>query len=177
MSFTARCQRLAVRFPSESPSFQSVQIGRPGELDSGLAVVLASVRERAEQVKALQALYLNQPIPVHLYAERFGKNAYTAVMHLAGTDSVPVKCSSPDPTAFAAAVGMLETAKSIVLDLSAVATIRLLEIEDLLGSHDFVLSQDSALELRQTLIDDLPDKKGGTMVYNEGRYTMYEETA
>jgi hypothetical protein len=61
--------------------------------------------------------------------------------------------------------------------LSAVATIRLLGIDDLLSSHEFVLSQDSALELRETLIDDEPERQGGTMVYNDndGRYSLYEE--
>ena len=112
---------MPVRFPSEAPNFQSVRIGGPNELDTGIAVVFASVRDRAEQVKSLQALYLSQPIPVHLYAKRFGNNAYEGVMHLAQTGAVPIKCSNPDPVTFAAAVSSLETAKSIVLDLSAVA--------------------------------------------------------
>jgi hypothetical protein len=57
------------------------------------------------------------------------------------------------------------------------ATIRLLGIDDLLSSHEFVLSQDSAFELRETLIDDEPERQGGTMVYNDndGRYSLYEE--
>jgi tetratricopeptide (TPR) repeat protein len=168
---------MPVRFPSEAPNFQSVRIGGPDELDPGIAAVLASVRERAEQVKSLQDLYLSQPIPVHLYAKRLGKNAYEGIMHLAETESVSVKCSHPDPVAFASAVSSLETTKSIVLDLSAVATIRLLDIDDLLSSHEFVLSQDSAFELRETLIDDEPERQGGTMVYNDkdGRYSLYEE--
>ena len=168
---------MPVRFPSEAPNFQSVRIGGPNELDTGIAVVFASVRDRAEQVKSLQALYLSQPIPVHLYAKRFGNNAYEGVIHLAQTGSVPIKCSNPDPVTFAAAVSSLETAKSIVLDLSAVATIRLLDIDDLLSSHEFVLSQDSALQLRETLIDDEPERQGGTMVYNDndGRYSLFEE--
>jgi tetratricopeptide (TPR) repeat protein len=169
---------MPVRFPSEAPNFQSVRIGGPDELDRGIATVLASVRERAEQVKSLQAVYLSQPIiPVHLYAKRFGKNAYEGIMHLAETESVSVKCSNPDAVAFAAAVSSLETAKSVVLDLSAIATIRLLGIDDLLSSHEFVLSQDSALELRETLIDDEPERQGGTMVYNDndGCYSLYEE--
>lgn len=170
---------MPVRFPSEAPNFQSVRIGGSDELDSGMAVVLASVRERAEQVKSLQALYLSQPIPVHLYAKRFGKNAYEGIMYLAGTESVSVKCSHPDPVAFAAAISSIETAKSVVIDLSAIATIRLLGIVDLLSSKEFVLSQDSALELRETLIDDEPERQGGTMVYNDndGRYSLYEETS
>jgi len=174
--FQDSMSEMPVRFPSESPRFQSVQIGASGELDSGLSAVLASIREQAEQATALQALYLSQPIPVHLYAQRFGKNAYTGIIHLAQTDSVAVKCSNSDSAGFAAAVEMLETAKSIVLDLSTVATIRLLEIEDLLDPQRFVLSQDTALELRETLIDEQPDKQTGTMVYNDGQFTMYEET-
>jgi hypothetical protein len=86
-------------------------------------------------------------------------------MHLAETESVSIKCSYPHPAIFVAAVSSLETAKSIVLDLSAVATIRLLGIDDLLTSHEFVLPQDTALELRETLIDDKPERKGGTMLF------------
>ena len=166
---------MPVRFPSESPNFQSVRVSGSDELDPGIAAVLANVRDRAEQAKSLQALYLSQPIPVHIYAQRFGKNAYEGVMHLAETESVSIKCSHTDPAAFPAAVSNLETAKSIVLDLSAVATIRLLGIDDLLSSHEFVLSQDSVLELRETLIDDQAERQGGTMVYNDGRYSLYEE--
>jgi hypothetical protein len=168
---------MPVRFPSEAPNFQSVRKGGPDGLDPGIAAVLASVRERAEQVKSLQELYLSQPIPVHLYAKRFGKNAYEGIMHSAETESVSVKCSHSDQVAFAAAVSSLETAKSVVLDLSAIATIHLRGIDDLLSSQEFVLSQDSAMELRETLIDDEPERQGGTMVYNDndGRYSLYEE--
>jgi tetratricopeptide (TPR) repeat protein len=174
--FQDSLSEMPVRFPAESSNFQSVQIGGADELDLGFATVLESVRQRADQVKEIQEVYLNQPIPVHLYAQRFGKNAYTAMIHLAETDSVQIKCSTGDPGSFAAAVQMLEAAKSIVLDLSSLATMRLLGVEDLLGTHTFILSQDSALELRETLIDDLADRKSGTMVYQDGRYTMYEET-
>jgi tetratricopeptide (TPR) repeat protein len=173
--FQDSLSEMPVRFPAESPNFQSVRISGPNELDSGIAAVFADVRDRAERVKSLQELYLTQPISVHLYAQRFGKNAYEGLMHLAGSESVSIKCSYPDPAMFVAAVLNLEAATSIVLDLSAVATIRLLGIDDLLTSHEFVLSQDTALELRETLIDDEPERKGGTMVYAEGKYSLYEE--
>lgn len=174
--FQDSLSEMPVRFPAESPNFQSVRIGGSNEFDPGIAAVFEDVRARAEQVKSLQQLYLTQPIPVHLYAQRFGKNAYEGMMHLAETESVAIKCSHPNPMAFEAAVSALETAKTVVLDLSAIATIRLLGIEDLLQSHEFVLSQDSVLELRETLIDDQPERKGGTLAYTDGRVTLFEES-
>jgi tetratricopeptide (TPR) repeat protein len=174
--FQDSMSEMPVRFPSESSNFQSVHIGGPGELDSGFASVLESVRKRAEVVKEVQHIYSNQPIPVHLYAQRFGKNAYTALIHLAETDSMQIKRCNGDAESYAIAIQALESAKSIVLDLSSVATLRMLAMEDLLGAETFVLSQDSALELRETLLDDQPNRQTGTMVYQDGRYTMYEES-
>jgi tetratricopeptide (TPR) repeat protein len=59
--FQDSLNEMPVRFPSESGSFQSVQIGGEGELDRGLAVVMESVRKKADQVKEVQEIYLNQP--------------------------------------------------------------------------------------------------------------------
>lgn len=174
--FQDSLSEMPVRFPAQSPNFQSIRISGSNEFDPGIAAVFEDVRARAEQVKSLQQLYLTQPIPVHLYAQRFGKNAYEGMMHLAETESIGIKCSHPNPVAFEAAVAVLEAAKTVALDLSAIATIRLLGIEDLLQTHEFALSQDSVLELRETLIDDQPDRKGGTLAYTDGRVTLFEES-
>jgi len=166
---------MAVRFPSESGNFQSVTLGKPDEIDLGMATVLESVRRRAEQVKEVQELYRNQPIPVHLYAARFATNAYEAMLHLAGAETVQIKCCNGDAGAFERAIQAFDEAKSIVMDLSSVATFRLLGLEDLLSPESFVMSHDSLVELRETLINDLPDQRGGTMIFQEGRYTLYQE--
>lgn len=166
---------MAVRFPSEGGNFQSVTMGKPDEIDLGMATVFASVRRRAEQVKEVQELYRNQPIPVHLYATRFAKNAYEAMLHLAAAETVQIKCCSGDVAAFERAVQSFDEAKWIVLDLSSVATFRLLGLEDLLSPERFVISHDSLVELRESLVNDLPDQPGGTMIFQDGRYTLYEE--
>jgi hypothetical protein len=173
--FQDSMSEMSIRFPSESANFQSLRIGGPQELDSGLAIFLSSIRERADQVHSLQALYLSQPIPIHLYAQRFGKNAYEAMIHLAADDSVPVRCSNSAPETYSAGMRALDDTGPIVLDLTAVATIRMLNLEDLLSCREFIISQDSALELREALIDEGPARAGGTLAYFEGRYVMYEE--
>lgn len=166
---------MPVRFPSERGNFQSLTLGKPGEMDFGMAIFFESVRRRAEHVKEVQEIYRMQPIPVHLYADRFGTNAYEAMFHLAGVDTVQLKCCSGDPMALEAGIQAFDSAKSVVMDLSAIATFRLLGLEDLLVPETFVISHDSLVELRESLVNDLPDQQGGTMVYQDGRYTMYEE--
>lgn len=166
---------MAVRFPSESNNFQSVTLGKPDQIDLGMATLFESVRRRAEQVKEVQELYRNQPIPVHLYAARFATNAYEAMLHLAGAEKVQIKCCSGDAVALERAVQAFGEVKAIVLDLSSVATFRLLGLEDLLSHESFVLSHDSLVELRETLVNDLPDQPGGTMIFQNDRYVLYEE--
>ena len=166
---------MAVRFPSEAVNFQSVTLGKPDQIDLGLPTILESVRRRAEQVNEVQELYSNQPIPVHLYAARFATNAYEAMLHLAGAEPVQIKCCNGDAVAFERAVQAFDEAKRVVLDLSSVATFRLLGLEDMLSRESFVISHDSLVELRETLINDLPDQPVGTMVFQNDRYVMYEE--
>ena len=173
--FQDSLSEMAVRFPSESGNFQSVTLGKPNEIDLGMATLFESVRRRAEQVKEVQELYRNQPIPVHLYATRFATNAYEALLHLSGAETVQIKCCNDDVGAFERAVQAFDEAKFVVVDLSSVATFRLLGLEDLLSPETFVISHDSLVELRETLINDLPDQPGGTMIYQDGRYSMYEE--
>ena len=166
---------MAVRFPSERGNFQSVTLGKPDEIDLGMATVFESVRRRAEKVTEIQEIYRNQPIPVHLYATRFATNAYEAMLHLAGAETVQIKCCNDDADTFERAIQGFDGAKSIVMDLSSVATFRLLGLEDLLSPESFVISHDSLVELRETLVNDLPDQHGGTMTFQDGRYVMYEE--
>jgi tetratricopeptide (TPR) repeat protein len=166
---------IAVRFPSESGNFQSVRLGKPDEIDLGMATLFESVRRRAEQVKELQELYRNQPIPVHLYARRFATNAYEAMLHLADAETVQIKCCGGDAAVLERAVQSFDEAKCIILDLSSVATFRLLGLEDQLSPESFVISHDSIVELRETLVNDVPDQRGGTMVFKDGRYALYEE--
>jgi hypothetical protein len=133
------------------------------------------IRRRAEQVKEVQELYRNQPIPVQLYAARFATNAYEAMLHLAGARTVQIKRCHGDGDSFERAIQAFDQAKFIVMDLSSVATFRLLGLEDLLSPDSFVISHNSVVELRATLVNDLPDQQGGIMIFQDGHYTLYEE--
>ena len=166
---------MPTRFPAEASHFQSVTLGNPGELDLGMVKVFESVRRRAEQVISVQDTYKNNPIPIHLTAMQFGANAYEAMLHFARSESVEIKCCSGDHATFESAVNAFQSAKSIVIDITSVATFRMLGIEDFLTPEVFVISHDSLVELRETLVDEVPDQPGGTMFFQDGRYTLYEE--
>lgn len=75
----------------------------------------------------------------------------------------------------------LQTCSTVVLDISAIATIRMIGSEDLLfvaKRFHFQMSEGTFNELQETLIDDLfSGSTSGTIAYHEGVSSFIEETA
>jgi hypothetical protein len=65
---------LQVRF-GPTAMLQSVHMGpETGVAQPGLVSVMTSVQERAKRVALVQSWYAEQPMSLHLYGSRFGKN-------------------------------------------------------------------------------------------------------
>lgn len=172
---------MQVRFGSQS-SVETVHIGSTKEeAAKGLERVLESVKRREAAVKEIRHVYDELPVSFHLFGERFGKNAYMALATLAQEEGQFVKCTLGTPEERRQGVFALQTAAVVVVDITAVATIRLIGIENLLLESKrfrFAMSEGTFGELQETLLGDLfSGSTSGTIQYHAGIVSFTEETA
>ena len=169
---------LQVRF-GPSTMIQSVHIGGPNDiLQPGIVSLMTSVRERAERVARIQESYAVQPMSFHLYGASLGKNAYESLQHLAVSSEATIKCFSGNPQEAETALSFLRERPGLLVDLSTVATIRLLGLEWIFSNkvHRFCMTQGTWEELRSTLIDDVVSAgPKATITYQADGYVMEEE--
>lgn len=149
-------------------------------LQLGLAAVLASAQSRSLRVEEIRKVYQTMPMSLHLYGAHVGKNAYAALINIASTDKLAVKCAVGTSDEYQRASTSLANATLIVLDLSAIATLRLLGLTHALSSsvYSFGMSESTWLELTETLgpgVTEVLD--GGILAFEDGEYRMYQESA
>ncbi len=172
---------MQVRFGAAS-SVESVLVEQTEDASQqkGLKVILASVERRAAAVADARETYNNLPASLHWYGARFGKNAYHALMSLAVEERQPIKCCFGTSEERSQALQALQTAKAVIVDITALATLRLLHLEKILSStkFHFIISERTWVTLREMLSEArLFTAPGGTLFYKDGKHIMYEETA
>jgi tetratricopeptide (TPR) repeat protein len=172
---------MQVRFGAAS-LVESVRVGGPEGVggQSGLDSVLASVRQRADAVTEIRELYRSAPISLHLYGLRFGRNAYMSIADLAQEQGQQVKCNLGTREEWNQALRSLETAKALVVDITALATLRMLGLTKVLSStkYRFIVSQRTKITLHEMFsMVRMFSAPGFTLSYEGGRQLMYEETA
>jgi len=171
---------LQVRF-GPTAMLQSVHVGPETEIaQPGLVSVMTSVQERARRVALIQSWYAEQPMSLHLYGSRFGKNAYVALQHIAQTEGMILKCCDGNRADAEQALSILRERPTVLVDLSAIATTRLLGLEWIFGTkqYPFVATEGTWEELQETFREMVPrGEKGGTMSYENGKYVFQEEDA
>ena len=84
------------------------------------------VKQRELAIKRVRQVYDEHPMSLHLFGERFNQNAYIGLASLAQEDGQYVKCTFGTPKERTEAEFALQTASHIVVDITAIATIRLL---------------------------------------------------
>jgi tetratricopeptide (TPR) repeat protein len=171
---------LPVRFP-DSHVVESVAI-EPADhpLQLGLAAVLASAQSRSLQIEQTRKIYQTMPMSLHLYGAHVGKNAYAALMNIASTEKLAVKCAVGTSDEYQRASTALANATTIILDLSAIATLRILGLTRVLKSklYTFGMSDSTWLELTETLGPGITEpSEGGVLAFEHGEYRMYVESA
>ncbi|HEY3293595.1 MAG TPA: hypothetical protein VGJ85_08240 [Candidatus Nanopelagicaceae bacterium] len=167
---------MQVRFGPAS-KVESLHIESPdAPLHIGLAKFMFSLEQRASDFSEATVAYANKPQSIHLFAGQFGKNAFEGIGSLALEDNISVKCCTGKGDEVEQAVAALQTAARIVVDLTAVGTLRLLGLEDVLKTkqYRFGMSEGTWEALNETL-HDATDRSGVAM-YRDGRYALYEES-
>ena len=107
--------------------------------------VLDSVKERADALEGLRQVYSTGPVSLHMYGDRLGGNAYTSLADIALAEGRELKCNFGTSEEREQALRALKTAKAIVVDITALATLRLLDLTKVLSSQKFkfIISQDT----------------------------------
>ena len=84
---------MQVRFGDRS-SVEAVHVGSTKEeAAKGLEKVLESVKRREGAIREVRRIYDELPVSLHLFGDRFGKNAYIALASLAQEEGQFVKCT------------------------------------------------------------------------------------
>lgn len=147
---------------------------------TALQRVLDSVKHRRSAIDKIRRVYDEQPMSLHLFGDQFGENAYVALASLAQEGGQFVKCTFGTPEERAEGIFALQTASHVVLDITALATVRLIGIETLLlGSKRFHyrISEGTFHELQETLVGDLfSGSTSGTISHRDGVSSFTEET-
>jgi len=147
---------LQVRF-GPSTMLQSVYVGPPDAIQQpGMVAIMTDLQNRAKKLENVQELYAKNPATLHVYGASFGKNAYQAIEHVAHTQGLPVKCFEGAPGEPDVSLLLLRERPLVLVDLTAIATIRLLSLEWLFTTklYRFVVTQGTWEELHDTLLDD-----------------------
>ena len=149
---------MQVRFGDRS-SVEAVHVGSTKEeAAKGLEKVLESVKRREGAIREVRRIYDELPVSFHLFGDRFGKNAYIALASLAQEEGQFVKCTLGTSEERRQGVFALQTAAVVVVDITAVATVRLIGIENLIlegKRFRFQMSEGTFNELQETLVGDL----------------------
>jgi hypothetical protein len=158
---------------------QSVRFGPDTDIaQPGLVTLMMSLQDRAKHVAHLQSSYTEQPLSLHLYGARFGKNSYVALQHIAQTEGMALKCFDGNPATGEKAMSSLRERPTLLVDLSAIATARLLGLEWIFGTklYRFATTEATWEELQDTLREiECRGEKGGTLAYHDERYVLQEE--
>jgi len=116
----------------------------------------AASGKRDDILKQAERTYASKPVPIHAVAERINLNDLQTVFILAQCPEAPLKCCTGSAEELEAALGAFERANSVVLDLTAIATLCMLGRLSLLPTwpRQFVISQSTLAELRRLAFED-----------------------
>jgi hypothetical protein len=97
--------------------------------------------------------YQTQAVSIHVLGGAFHRNAFEGVMLLALADQVGIKCCEGSSNEVSAALGVLSAGNTIVVDLTALATLASLNLTNILESFPgkFAVSTGTVNELREMI--------------------------
>lgn len=148
------------RFPG-LPEIEMVQ-SRPKVIDwdevaSRLETPVAQPVSRPDATEQARREYVSSSLPIHGFAERLGLGDLLGVFQLASMPEVQIKCCEGSEDELNAALAALDRAETVVLDLSAIATLCLLGRLGILQSwpRHFMIASATLHALRRLQFDDV----------------------
>jgi hypothetical protein len=114
-----------------------------------------------------------------MYGEKMGHGACEALFDLATSDADFVRCAYPGADVLGTVMATLETTTTVVLDLIALTTLRLLGVTRQIltsGGFRFVVSAATYTELQELRAKARFQMPHGTMYYEDGQHYMTQTT-
>ena len=160
----------------------SEKSGESGEPEPDISVILESVDRRREDVSKAERMYKKEELlSLHMFGEHSGKTAFTALGYLALQTDVPVRCCHGSVEEHEQAAKALRSCNALVLDMSAIASLFLLDRLDILEnwSIDLVVSINTVNELRRMIANEaqLRSNQLGVLRQTEIGHAFEERTA
>jgi len=142
--------------------------------------MLDTIKARSELVAKLREIYRTTAITLNMYGEKLGNGACDALFDLATSEPDFVRCAHPTTDGLASAMAALGTKSTVVLDLVALTTLRLLLITRQVltsGVLRFVVTAATYTELQELRAKARFSTPHGSMYYEGGQHYMTETTA
>ncbi len=165
-----------MRFP-EQPLLEEHQLKTDpvtGEFD--FAPLLNMLKAQVENVKRLDEFYRGGAVPISLMAEKVGRPVFQTMEHLTRDDDLFVNCVYADDATFQQAAASLASARGIVLDGTAIWTLREIGAIDVLETLPFAFGtvQQSFDSVQKEYTSELDAREGGVLSLDGDRLALRE---
>jgi Flp pilus assembly protein TadD/transcription elongation GreA/GreB family factor len=177
--FQAIGEQMQLRFGAQSV-IQSMRLPPSERLTAAdFQPILDSVKAHSEAVSQLREIYRSSLVTLHMYADQLGHTAHEGLVNLAISEDDFIRCAPPQIEVLANTLATLGNKSTVVVDLTALATLLLLQItRQVLTStaFRFVISPATFAELQQLRAQSRFSKAHGTMYYERGQHYLAETT-
>lgn len=165
-----------LRFP-EHPLLEEHQLKTDpatGEFD--FAPIVEMLKAQVDNVKRVDEIYRRGILPMSLIAERSGRQLFETMDHLSRHGDLFVNCVYATEPIFREAIALLDGAKGLVLDGTALWTIRELGVVDVLQCLPlpFGTVQQSFDALQRASDSRVDGVDGGVLSLEDGRLALRE---
>lgn len=168
-----------IRFPDDA-GIESVTILRKQDDTPDISFLLSSLDRRQESAQKMREVYHAKPIPIHMFANQFGKSAWEGICMMATEEGFLIDCSLGSREEISDALQNLRISNEIVLEMTAIGTLALLNIESVLQNLGIqvLVSQATINELTEMVANqERETAEGGYLAKVGDRYVFKERNA
>ncbi len=158
---------------------QSIRVPSENLTATDLQPMLDSVKAHSEAVSKLRDVYKSTAVTLHMYGHRLGHTAHEGLIDLAISEDNFIRCAPPQIEIFANALTTLGTKSTVVVDLTALATLQLLGVcRQVLNNtaFRFVMTPSTLTQLQELRAKSRFSTPHGTMYYDKGQHYFTETT-
>ncbi len=166
------------RFPEKAPIFK-VALKKTEHDALDLTPLLQSVDQKHDSVQSALETYRENLLPFHQLGVVIGCSVFDLVRILASIEDAPVRCCQGNQQEYADTLSSLRTAKTLVLDESALATLFLLHDYQYLFEVPFecIVSEGTLQSISDVLFLRMQsDRNTGFLTKIDGKYVFIRHT-
>ena len=154
--YVYRAQRVLEEWELTFPDIhfvESVRLGEPkGELEMpDFTPLILKAHEQQRTIEHFLALYREYPVTIHMLASSLAKSDFETLCFLARNENGGIRCADGEMNSLRTAVDAIDAGAVIVLDLSAIATLDLLDLCEtvLCSPFRFTITTNTLQEIRR----------------------------